>query len=196
MTVKILPLLECRYCDGGTGGILLDVPVAYDLSDRQADDESEADYHRKLLIHNSPLPDDGPCPHLLWGYYVVNRRHVWGVDFVWKCPSLRAETDDAVHEFLCDLIYGEEHEEFLPRTEHDFDGFGLEWHRGGDASQHVYFTHGRTAFADNIPQFLAELKSQLQRRDAAWAAGRNTHAEWREIVTKRKREMEYEYEEC
>ncbi len=204
MTVKIFPLTECPFCDRGTGGILLDVPAVDDLFDSQAECDSCEDIHHKLLIHNSPRPDDAPCPHLVWMTVEVSRgghqervsRYEGDATVDWECPAWRAITDETVVELLEHFLCGLEHEDFLPKATHEFDRFQFSWGCDGDKPHHVYDACGKTAFAEDVPAFIANMTMQAQRLQTAWAAGRDTHGEWREVLRQREREMEYEYEEC
>ena len=183
MAIKIISLMQCPFCDDVEGAIFLDANGIHELSDDFENFDSSQNYHKQLIMHNSPLLKDGPCPHLVWMFAEVERHrkrgndylYEWEVEFDWRCSRLM-ETDryDPIIDLLLGFLYGSEHEEFLPPEAHNFDSFGGHWHRTGDMPQFVFEAKGRAVFAQDIPRFMDGLAIQAQRRVASWEDGRDT----------------------
>ncbi len=206
--IKTVFLRPCPFCGEWAGDISVDPEVVHDLRVSQADCTNVEANHAKVVLTNAPQSAAGACPHVVrlfmevsWGPELEDHLVVpkWELETLYRCPQLaEISYPHPVRDLLLDFEFDDEHEMFLPSEPHEFDRVLARWgdFKGVEGPGHAYEVDGRVVFARNIPNFFDGLRAAHDKVMAAQKAGRDTHAERREILAQRETESVYEYEEC
>ena len=203
MSIEILKLTKCKFCNNGAGRVFLDTHAICDIHENGDDFYTAAvDEITDVVSFNSARPETGPCPHLLQLTLNITRvsmrvlhprDHEWETSVAWLNP-LFGEIDphNEVGDLRDGLVFGLEHEEFRPKEPHSFNVIEAVWwgfDTSGKPERH-FQVEGRAAFARRIPEFMDGLFQNEKLRQEAWRAGRDTRREWAEIKQQREREQE------
>ena len=203
MTIEIAELPKCRFCrEVEAGRLFLNVLAISDMHENRADCYTPAAEAMDVLMFNSPRRKQGPCPHFLQitlniscdsGELLYPSRPEWETCVAYLNPEIgEIDPHNVVGDLRGSLVFGLEHEEFLPNEPHSFDVIDENWQGFGASGKpdRLFHVEGRVAFAQRIPEFMDGLFHNEKLRQEARRAGRDPRREWAEIKQQKEREAE------
>jgi hypothetical protein len=177
MTLSALSLIQCPFCDGGTGQIAINVPALNEVRQKcpKMDCKNTDLVVRTLASHgvvvfNSTAEAEEPCEHLI--HVLIDfDPFEWAGCFAWKCPSL-----DDVADYLWDLLPFTTAPMLVPKTRHDcLTHERLSWQGVEGAGKLVHHdVLGSAWFAENRVQFIEELRALEDRRQKFYKTDEGT----------------------
>ena len=165
MSMILLPLADCPFCEGGLGMIAMNTAAVAAARRDQPEGFSlciPATPDQQIILFNSGSADPKPCPHLIQLHGSCgDRSPKWGFSFDWLWPRKKElDPDDHAGEFLWDcLLQGDVPPEVRPKTRYEYAPFELRWqHRDvADSFDAFYTTDGGALHAADPEAFFKEL---------------------------------------
>lgn len=184
MSMKVLSLLECPFCQDQIGEIAVDADGLADARATRAADQHLDIYEepdQKLLVFNSNRADPGPCEHLVdiygsvgWGPKKDSGmvRYNWGLGFNWLWPEMKKRDPDKVaYGFMVDsALQHNTVPELMPRMPFHQVMFERVWTdcTDTDTPRRAYMAEGGAVFAKDRTRFFNELLT-LAAKEEIWS---------------------------
>ncbi len=189
MSINTLSLFTCPYCGDGLGQIIVNAAALASLRrkhpHRRTSELTLAD-DQEIITFNTGRQISEPCEHLVqisvefaWGPKTAQDfvRQTWGACFDWYSPAAdESDSDELGDELLWDtLSQGPKDARFIPKQPYTFlNDQPLRWEdfAAEDKTRPFFQVEGSAVFAQDIPEFFAELRKLAERRQEIWAAER------------------------